>query len=65
MAEHVQSAVASQCRALLHSRVNGPYMYMYRLAFGLHSHSGQCSALSRVPCAIQQVLVNYLSWIFF
>ena len=33
--------------------------YIYPLPFGLPSHSGHHSALSRVPCAIQHVLINY------
>ena len=36
------------------------YIYIYTLPFGLPSHSGHHSALSRVPCAIQYVLINYL-----
>ena len=33
--------------------------YIYPFPFGLPSHSGHHSALSRVPCAIQHVLISY------
>ena len=45
---------------LLYRKVNQPYLYMYPLPFGLPSHSGHHSALSRVPCAVQYVLISYL-----
>ena len=33
---------------------------MYPPFFGFPSHLGHHRALSRVPCALQQVLINYL-----
>ena len=40
------------------------YMYISALFFGLHSHLGHQTALSRVPCAIKQVLLSslYSTW---
>ena len=43
------------CQFLVYSEVNQLYGYKYSL-FGFHSHLGHCRALSRIPCAIQQVL---------
>ena len=34
--------------------------FTYPLFFGFHSHLGHHRALSRVPCAIQKVLISYL-----
>ena len=48
------------CQFRLYSKMNQPYIYIYPLPYGLPSHSGHHSALSRVPCAIQQVLISYL-----
>ena len=36
------------------------YVYIYPLLFGFPSHLGHHRALSRVPCAIQYVLISYL-----
>ena len=46
------------CQFLLYSKMNRPYIYP--LPFGFPSHSGHHRALSRVPCAIQKVLISYL-----
>ena len=35
-------------------------MYTYPFPFGFFSHIGHYTVLSRLPCAIQQVLVTYL-----
>ena len=48
------------CQFLLYSKVNQLYVYVYPLFFGFPSHLGHHRALSRVPCAIQQVLISYL-----
>ena len=48
------------CQFLLNSKVNQLYVYIYPLFFGFLSHLGHHRALSRVPCAIQQVLISYL-----
>ena len=45
---------------LLHREVNQPYVYTYHLPFGFPSHPGHHRALSRVPCAIQQVLISFI-----
>ena len=37
-----------------------PYMYIYPLLFRFFSHIGLYRVLSRVSCAIQQVLISYL-----
>ena len=44
---------------LLYSKMNQPYIYMYFFLFELPSHTGYHSALRRVPCAIQWVLIIY------
>ena len=51
------------CYLLLHSEMNQPYIYIYPLPFGFPSHLGHHSALSRVPCAAQQVIISYLFYI--
>ena len=51
--------------------MNQLYIYMYPLPFGFPSYSGHHSTLkvefpkkiknkSRIPCAIQQILISYL-----
>ena len=40
--------------------MNHPYVYIYPLSFGFPSHSGHHRGLSRVSCAIQYVLINYV-----
>ena len=45
---------------LLYCKNNQPYIDMYPLLFELSSYSGHHRALSRVPGAIQQVIINYL-----
>ena len=44
---------------MLYSKVNQPYIHIYSL-FGFPSHLGHRRALSRAPCAVQQVLISYL-----
>ena len=48
------------CQFLLCSRVNQSHICIHPLIFGFPSHVGHQRALSRVPCAIQQVLISYL-----
>ena len=48
------------CQFLLYSKVNQLYRYIYPLFFRFFSHIGHYRVLSRVPCAIQQVLISYL-----
>ena len=48
------------CQSLLYSEMNQLYVYTYPLFFGFPFHLGHPRALSRVPCAIQQVLISYL-----
>ena len=48
---------------LLYSKVNQLYRYIYPFFFRFPSHLGHHRALSRIPCAIQQVLVTYLFYI--
>ena len=50
---------------LLYSKVNQLYIYIYPLFFGFPSHLGHHRALSRVPCAIQQVLISYLFYTYY
>ena len=48
------------CQFLLNSKVNLLYVYIYHLFLGFPSHLGHHSLLSRVPCAVQLVLISYL-----
>ena len=45
------------CPFLLYSKVSQPYIYMYSLFFEFPSHLSHLRAWSRVPCAIQSVLI--------
>ena len=54
------SCFTISCQFLLCSEVNELYVYIYPLLFGFPSHLGHHRALSRVPCALQQVLISYL-----
>ena len=47
----------------VYSKVNHLYIYIYPLFFRFYSHIGLYRVLSRVPCAIQQVLVVCLFYI--
>ena len=51
------------CQFLLYSKVNQLYIYMYPLFFRFYSHIGHYRVLSRVPSAIQQILISYLFYI--
>ena len=51
------------CQFILYSKVNQLYIHIFTLFFGFPSHLGHQTALSRVPCAIQQVLISYLFYI--
>ena len=42
------------------AKMNQPSVYIYPFSFELASHSGHPRVLSRVPCAIQYVLISYL-----
>ena len=48
------------CQFLLYSKMNQLCIYIYPLFFGLPSHLGHHRALSRIPCAIQYILISYL-----
>ena len=41
-------------------KVNQPHVYKYHLLLGFPTHLGHLRALSRVLCAVQQVLISYL-----
>ena len=45
---------------LQHNEMNQSYTYIYPLPLGLPSHSGHHRALSRIPCAIEYVLISSL-----
>ena len=51
------------CEFQVYSKVNQLYVYMYTLFFRFFSHLGHYRGLSRVPCAVQQVLIGYLFYI--
>ena len=53
------SCLTMSCQLLLYSKVNQLHIYIYPFFFGFPSHLGHHRALSRVPCAIQQVLIGY------
>ena len=48
------------CWFLLYSKVNQLCVYIYPLSFQFPSHLGHHRASSRVPYAIQQILISYL-----
>ena len=48
------------CVSFCSSKVNQPYTYIQLFFFGFPSHLGHHSALSRVPCVTQQILISYL-----
>ena len=50
------------CSFLPYSKVNQLYVYISALISGFPSHVGHHGALNRVPCAVQQVLISYLSY---
>ena len=50
------------CQFQVYSKVNQLYIYIYPL-YQILSHIGHYRVLSRVPCAIQQVLMSYLFYI--
>ena len=49
------------CQFQVYSQVN--QLYIYPLFFSFFSHIGHQRVLSRVPCAIQQVLISYQFYI--
>ena len=51
------------CQFLLYSRMNQLYIHIYPLFFRFFSHIGHYRVLSRVPCAIEQLLISYLLYI--
>ena len=51
------------CQFQVYSKVTQLYIYIYPFFFRYFSHIGYYRILSRVPCAIQQVLVDYLFYI--
>ena len=53
------------CQFPLYSKMNQLYIYTYPLFFGFPSHLGHHSALSRVPWAIQYVLISYLFYTWY
>ena len=54
------SGLTVMCQFLQSSKVNQFYAYVYPLFLGFPCHSGHRRALTRVPCAIPQVLTGYL-----
>ena len=48
------------CQFLLCSKVNQLYIYIYAVFFRFPSQLGHHTPLSRVSCAMQQVLISYL-----
>ena len=50
------------CSFQVDGKVIQLYIYIYSFFFRFFSHIGYHRILSRVPCALQQVLVGYLSY---
>lgn len=48
------------CHFLLHSKANQLYVYIHPFLFGFLSHLGHHRALTRVPCAVQQLPISYI-----
>ena len=51
------------CQFRLYSKINQLYIYIRITLFKICSHVGHYRVLSRVPCAIQWVLISYLFYI--
>ena len=51
------------CQFQMYSRFNLLYIYIYPLFLSFFSHVGSCTVLRRAPCAIQQAIISYLSYI--
>ena len=47
----------------VYSKVNQLHIYVYPFFFRFFSHIGYYRVLTRVPCAIQWTLVDYLFYI--
>ena len=47
----------------MYSRFNRLNIYIYPLFFSFLSHVGYCTLLRRVPCATQQAVISYPSYI--
>ena len=47
------------CYFLLYSKVSQPYVRIYPLFFWFPSHLGLHQALSKGPCAKQEVCISY------
>ena len=45
---------------LLYRKMNRLYIYIFPLSFGLPSHSSYHSALRKVACTIQCILISYM-----
>ena len=58
---HARSCFSMLCEFLLYSRVNQLYAYIHPLCFGFPSHLGHHKVLSRVPCTICYVLIQFSS----
>ena len=55
--------VVQRCLFLLYSKVNQQYLYIQPLCFRFPSCLGHHRSRSRVPCAVQQMLIGYLFYI--
>ena len=56
------SSFAMLCQFQVCSKVNLLCIYIYPLFLRFFSHIGHYKVLSRVSCAMQQVLISYLSY---
>ena len=52
------------CQFQVYSKVNQLYVYTYPLFFRFFSHIDHYRKPSRVPCALQQVFISYLFYIY-
>ena len=52
------------CYFLLYSKVNQLYIYIYPFFFRFLSHLGHHRTLNTVSCAIQQIFISYLFYIY-
>ena len=56
----VYSCFTMLCHFLLHSKANLLYVCIHPFLFGFLSHLGHHRALTRVPCAVQQLPISYI-----
>ena len=58
------SCFTTLCYFLLYGKVNQLYIYIYPFFFRFLSHLGHHRIMNTVSCAIQQIFISYLFYIY-